>query len=106
MALRSSSTSAAWTAAPSATAWSGLAPASGGRPDMRSIQSRTIAMRVEPPTGSTPSISLQVRPASASACSVSWPVRSSRSRLISSNSALVTVRRVLCPPATRRISAL
>ena len=82
---------AACVAAPSATAWSGWMPPMGGRPDIRSTHSRTMGILVEPPTGSTPSMSAQVSPASLSACPVSWTVRSRRSALAASNSARVTV---------------
>ena len=78
---------AACTAAPRATTSSTFTPALGSRPDICLTNWRTIGIRVDPPTSSTPAIRDQSRPASAIASSVSRRVRSMRGNVIASNSA-------------------
>ena len=80
-----------WTAAPMATTSSGFTDMFGSLPVSFFTMSCTAGMRVEPPTRMTSSMSPALRPASLSACSTGFFTRSSRSFVMRSNSARVSV---------------
>ena len=77
---------AAWIAAPRATTSSTFTPVRGGLPDISVTYERTIGIRVDPPTRSTPSRLCQVSFASSRASSVSRRVRSMRGNVMVSKS--------------------
>ena len=80
-----------WIAAPIATTSSGLTPLDGSLPSSFLIKSVTIGILVDPPTNITLSISSLVSLASFNAFLTGSRVDSTRSRINSSNLALVNV---------------
>ena len=77
---------AAWMAAPRATTSSTLTPVRGGLPAISVTYERTMGMRVDPPTSSTPSRLCQSSRASPRASSVRRRVRSMSGNVMASNS--------------------
>mmetsp|Transcript_11302 Transcript_11302/g.32070 ORF Transcript_11302/g.32070 Transcript_11302/m.32070 type:complete len:286 (-) Transcript_11302:1415-2272(-) len=83
---------AACTAAPIATASSGLMPWHNGRPPKNSDRTfRTLGTLVEPPTSTTSCTCSPVMPASARTCCTGCSIFSSRSSISPSNTSLVRV---------------
>ena len=82
---------AAWMAAPQATHSSGLMELEGRLPVSARTCSCTAGMRVEPPTSSTWSSSAALTPASRRAWLTGPEVRSTRSAVMASKAARVTV---------------
>ena len=105
----------AWTAAPSATTWSGSMSASGSCPNSSSTKPRTSGMRVAPPTRITPDRSpaldagvLERAAAAAGAQRSSTgatSASSSRARQTAASSARPAPARRRSPPRSRVVSA-
>ena len=99
--LRSPLRTPACSAAPTATTSSGLTPLLGSWPPVISLTSSvTAGMRVEPPTSTTCALSLSLMPASRMTSSMGFLVRSSRSFVMFSNCARVSVSSRLAGPAS------
>ena len=97
--LRSPLRTPAWRAAPTATTSSGLTPLLGSLPPVSFLtSSATAGMRVEPPTSTTWAMSATLMPASRMTSSNGFLVRSSRSLVICSNLARVSVSSRLAGP--------
>mmetsp|Transcript_11703 Transcript_11703/g.37151 ORF Transcript_11703/g.37151 Transcript_11703/m.37151 type:complete len:237 (+) Transcript_11703:852-1562(+) len=94
-----------WTAAPKATASSGLMPLLGSLPLKKSLSSCcTLGMRVEPPTSTTSSISLFFSSESSITLETGVSVFLKRSMQSSSKRARVSVSEKSCPSKRPSIS--